>query len=84
MRILRAYVLREHLAPFFVTLGGLTVVLLLGNIIKFAELVIAKGVSLFDILRLIIYLVPYMLSFTVPMACLIAMILGFGRLSSDY
>ena len=84
MRILRTYVLREHLAPFMVTLGGLTVVLLLGNIIKFAELVIAKGVSIFDILRLIIYLIPYMLSFTVPMACLIAMILSFGRLSSDY
>jgi len=84
MRILRTYVLREHLAPFFVTLGGLTAVLLIGNIVKFAELVIAKGVSLFDILRLILYLIPYMLSFTVPMACLIAMVLAFGRLSTDY
>lgn len=84
MRTLRIYVLREHLAPFFVTMGGLTAVLLVGNIIKFAELVIAKGVSLFDVLRLIIYLIPYMLSFTVPMACLIAMVLAFGRLSTDY
>ena len=84
MRILRTYILREHAAPFFVTMGGLTAVLLVGNIIRFTELVIAKGVSLFDILRLIIYLIPYMLSFTIPMACLIAMILAFGRLSSDY
>ena len=84
MRILRTYILREHLAPFFVTMAGLTAVLLVGNIIKFAELVIAKGVSLFDILRLILYLIPYMLSFTIPMACLIAMILAFGRLSTDY
>lgn len=84
MRTLRIYVLREHLAPFFVTLGGLTAVLLVGNIIKFADLVISKGVSLFDILRLLLYLIPYMLSFTVPMACLVAMILAFGRLSTDY
>ncbi|MBI3996209.1 MAG: LptF/LptG family permease [Candidatus Omnitrophica bacterium] len=84
MRTLRIYVLREHVAPFFVTMGGLTAVLLVGNIIKFAELVIAKGVNVFDVLRLIIYLIPYMLSFTVPMACLIAMILAFGRLSTDY
>ena len=84
MRILRTYVLQEHLAPFFVTMGGLTAVLLIGNIIKFTELVIAKGVSLFDILRLIIYLLPYILTFTVPMACLIAMVLAFGRLSADY
>jgi len=84
MRTLRIYVLREHLAPFLVTMGGLTAVLLVGNIIKFADLVISKGVSPFDILRLIIYLIPYMLSFTVPMACLIAIILAFGRLSTDY
>ena len=84
MRILRTYVLKEHLSPFFVTMGGLTAVLLIGNIIKFMELVISKGVSLFDILRLILYLIPYALSFTVPMACLIAMVLAFGRLSTDY
>lgn len=84
MRTLRLYVLREHAAPFFVTMSGLTAVLLVGNIIKFAELVIAKGVSPFDILRLMLYLIPYMLGFTIPMACLIAMVLAFGRLSTDY
>ena len=84
MRTLRVYVLREHAAPFFVTMGGLTAVLLVGNIIKFAELVVSKGVSPFDILRLMLYLIPYMLTFTVPMACLIAMVLAFGRLSTDY
>ena len=84
MRILRTYVLKEHLSPFFVTLGGLIAVLLIGNLIKFAELVIAKGVSLFDVLRLLIYSVPYLLTFTLPIACLIAMVMAFGRLSSDY
>ena len=84
MRILRAYVLREHTAPFLVTMGGLTAVLLVGNIIKFTELVIAKGVSAVDILRLLLYLIPHLLGFTVPMACLVAMTLAFGRLSSDY
>ena len=84
MRILRAYLLREHAGPFFVALGGLTAVLLIGNLVKFAELVIAKGVSVFDIVRLLIYLIPFMLTFTIPMAGLIAMILAFGRLSADY
>jgi len=84
MRILRTYVLKEHLGPLGATLGALTAVLLLGHIIKFAELVIAKGVSIIDIIRLLIYLIPYMLTFTVPMACLIAMVMAFSRLSSDY
>ena len=84
MRILRAYVLREHAAPFFVTMGGLTVVLLIGNIVQSTELIVSKGVSPFDIVRLILYLIPYLLSFTVPMACLVAMTFAFGRLSTDY
>jgi lipopolysaccharide export system permease protein len=84
MKILRAYLLREHAAPFAVTLGGLTAVLLIGNMVKFAELVIAKGVNPLDLLRLIIYLVPYLISYTIPMACFVAMVLAFGRLSTDY
>jgi lipopolysaccharide export system permease protein len=84
MKILRTYVLKEHAGPFFVTMGGLTAVLLIGNIVRLVELVVARGVSVFDIIRLILYLIPYMLAFTVPMACLIAMVLAFGRLSTDY
>ncbi len=84
MRTLRLYLLQEHVAPFFVALGGLTAVLLVGNLVKFAELVIAKGVNPLDVLRLMLYLMPSMLIFTVPMACLIAIILAFGRLSTDY
>lgn len=84
MKILRNYLLREHLGPFVVTLLGLTAVLLIGNVVKFAELIIAKGVDPLDLLRLLIYLVPYTLIFTVPMACLVAMNLAFSRLSTDY
>jgi len=84
MKILRTYLLREHLGPFLVTVGGLTVVLLVGNMIKFADLVISKGVNIWDILRLVIYLIPYLLSFTIPMACLVAIVMAFGRLSTDY
>jgi lipopolysaccharide export system permease protein len=84
MRILRSYVLREHIGPFLATAGGLTAVLLIGNIVKFAELIISKGVSPLDILRLLLYLVPYLLNFTVPMACLVAMVMAFSRLNADY
>ena len=84
MKILRTYVLKEHLAPFTVTLGGLTAVMLIGNVVKLAELVITKGVGVLDILRLLLTLIPSLLSFTVPIATLIAMVMAFGRLSSDY
>ena len=84
MKILRTYVLREHLAPFAVTVSGFTAVMLIGNVIKLAELVITKGVSPLDVVRLLIDLVPYMLSFTIPISTLMAMVMAFGRLSTDY
>ncbi len=84
MKILRTYVLKEHLAPFAVTLAGLTAVLLIGNVIKLAELVITKGVSLLDIVRLLLDLIPFVMSFTVPIASLLAIVMAFGRLSTDY
>lgn len=84
MKILRTYILKEHVGPFLVTLSGLTMVMLVGNIVKLADLVITKGVSVFDILRLLLYLIPYLLSFTIPIAALIAMVMAFGRLSGDY
>ena len=84
MKILRDYLLREHVSPFFVTLGGMTAVLLIGNILRFAELVIAKGVNPLDLIRLLLYLVPYLLIFTIPVACLLALVLALGRLNTDF
>ena len=65
-------------------LAAFTLVMLTGNLIKFAELVIAKGVNILDILRLLLYLIPYLFSFTIPMAALLAIVMAFGRLSSDF
>ena len=83
MRILRNYTLKELLFPFFLSLAIFTFVLLMGNIIKMTDLVIIKGVNIVDILHLLLWLAPYLLSFTLPMAVLIAVLLGFGRLSQD-
>lgn len=83
MKILRNYALKELLYPFFFSLFIFTFVLLMGNMIKLADLVITKGVDLIDILHLLGWLVPYLLSFTVPMALLTSILLGFGRLSQD-
>lgn len=60
-----------------------TFVLLIGNLIKLAELVINKGVDILSVLQLFLYLVPWLVAFTLPIASLTAVILTFGRLSSD-
>ncbi|HNX91588.1 MAG TPA: LptF/LptG family permease, partial [Candidatus Omnitrophota bacterium] len=83
MRILRDYILKEFFSSFILSIVVFTFVLLVGNIIKLADLVINKGVDILSVLRLFLYLVPWLLSFTLPIAALTAVILTFGRFSSD-
>lgn len=60
-----------------------TFVLLLGRLLKLVELVINKGVPLLDIVRLFFSLLPTFLVLTIPLAFLLGVMLGFGRLSAD-
>jgi lipopolysaccharide export system permease protein len=83
MRILRTYFLKEFISPLFLALGTLTFVMLLGNIIKIANLVINKGVNMYSVLKLLLFMIPYLLTYTLPIACLAAILLSLGRLSND-
>jgi len=83
MKILRNYFIKEFLSPLFMALGVLTFVMILGNLIKIAELVINKGVDIFSVSKLFVYMIPYLLTYTLPIATLTAVLLSLGRLSSD-
>ncbi len=83
MRTLRNYVLREFMGPLFVSLGILTFVMILGNLVKIAELIINKGVDIINVSKLFLLLIPSLLTYTLPIASLTAVMLAFGRLSSD-
>ncbi|MCK5721438.1 MAG: LptF/LptG family permease [Gammaproteobacteria bacterium] len=83
MKILRNYTLSECILPFVLSLGVLTCVFLLGNLIQLTHLVINKGVSLITVCKVFALYVPVLLGYTLPIACLISIILGFSRLSAD-
>jgi lipopolysaccharide export system permease protein len=82
-KTLNHYLFREITVPFFLGMAAFTSVLLMGRLVKLADLVVAKGVPLTDILRMILYLIPSFCLVTIPMAFLLALLLAFGRLSSD-
>ncbi len=77
------YILREITVPFFMILFVLTFVLLMGKILQLMDMMVNKGVSFIDIARLVLYLTPSFLVFTVPISLLIAILMGLGRLSGD-
>jgi lipopolysaccharide export system permease protein len=83
MRILRNYILKEMTGPLIGSLAIFTFVLLVGNIFKLADLMINKGVDIIDVIKLFLYLIPYILSYTIPMAILTATMVCFGRIASD-
>lgn len=83
MKILRTYLIKEFLGPLFLGLGVLTFVMLLGNLIKIAELVINKGVDIVSVSKLFLLMIPYLLTYTLPIAALTAVLLALGRFSSD-
>lgn len=83
MKILRNYFLKEFIGPLFMALGVLTFVMMLGNLVKIADLIINKGVDIFSVTKLFLLMIPYLLTYTVPIAALAAVLLSLGRLSGD-
>ena len=83
MKILRTYLIKEISIMFVFSLLIFTFVLVTGNLIKLADLVINKGVEVTQVGKLFLFLIPFLLSYTIPMSALSATLLVFGRLSSD-
>ena len=83
MKILRNYLLKEFIGNLVLGLGVLTFVMLLGNLIKIADLVIRKGVNIYVVGKLLLFMMPYLLTYTLPIAALAAVLLSLGRLSGD-
>ena len=83
MKILRNYILKECLLPFTISISVLTSVFLLGYLPQLANKVINKGVSLVAISKIFLYYIPILLGYTLPIACLVTVILTFGRLSAE-
>ena len=77
------YICREIAVPFLLGMATFTSVLLMGRFLQLAEMVVARGVLFSDIIRMVIYLLPFFSMVTIPMSFLLALLLAFGRLSAD-
>ena len=83
MKILDRYFLREILPPFGLGLLVYSFVLMANQILQYPELFISQGVSFTDSTKLLFYLVPAILAFTIPMAVIMGILAGLARMSSD-
>ncbi len=77
------YLVAEVVPPFFLGLLAFTFILLVARILRLIELVVTRGVPLLQIGKLFALILPTFLEMTVPMAFLLAILLGLGRMSND-
>jgi len=82
--LLYSYLLSEMAAPFWASLAILTGVLLLGQLLQTFRLILALGIGWADFLRLTLYLIPKLMMFSMPLASMLGVILGFNRLGADH
>lgn len=78
------FILKELLGPFLFGIMSFTIILIAGSLLfQIADLVIQQGISVWVVLRLFIYYLPKLMTYTIPMSCLLATLTGFGKLSAN-
>ncbi|UCD93648.1 MAG: LptF/LptG family permease, partial [Candidatus Zixiibacteriota bacterium] len=84
MKILNRYILWEHVPPFLFSVLIITFLLILETIPKIVDMVVGKEISTLVVLELIFLNLAWMIALSVPMAVLVATLLTFGRMTSDF
>lgn len=82
MNILQGYFLRQVVSIFFITTGLFVGILFLGNMLKVMNLLTA-GIGFTVIMKFLLYTVPFMLTYAIPMGILTATLLCFSRFSAE-
>lgn len=83
MKILRRYLFLEIQGPFFLGLLVFSFVLFTRVTAKPLELLVQKNATPQEVLLIFLYLLPSVLTFSIPMASLLGILICFGRLSAD-
>ncbi len=83
MKTLQKYILKELLFPFIMGIGIFTFILIMDKIFALADLIVKYGVPALTVIKLMMYILPATFAITIPMGCLVAVIVAFSRLKSD-
>src|SRR5256885_3714275 len=86
MKTLDRYIFREIFFPSLIALAALTFVAFLAfsrEIGWLLELIVRQSAKISEIRAISVAILPNVLTFTIPMAVLVGILTGFGRMSSD-
>ncbi len=83
LRILDRYIIREIGPSLLLGLGVFTFVLLLNEILRYAQILISQAASLNHVLGILANLLPSVLCVTIPMGVLLGILIALGRMAAD-
>ncbi|MBN1901586.1 LptF/LptG family permease [Candidatus Sumerlaeota bacterium] len=83
MTILKRYILKELFGPTLLGLLFFTFLLFITRIFRLADILLSEGVDPVLVGKFALCLFPSLLSFTIPCAVLVGVLISFGRLASD-
>lgn len=82
MKVIYRYIIKQVSIVFLMCLIVFTFVLFIGNMLRIIEMM-SKGVGLGMVVKFLILLVPFMLSYSIPISILTSVLLVYARLSAD-
>ncbi|HKD20308.1 MAG TPA: LptF/LptG family permease [Thermoanaerobaculia bacterium] len=83
MRLVSRSVVREIWPPFLLGFAAYTFVLLIRTILFLADFAVRRSASFIEVARLVALSLPWIVVLTLPMAFLLGVLIGVGRLSAD-
>ncbi|KPJ77478.1 MAG: LPS export ABC transporter permease LptF [Deltaproteobacteria bacterium SG8_13] len=81
--IIDRYIFVELIPPFVINLGFFTFVFLMAEMLKITDLIVNYGVGLTIIAQILLFSIPYFLTYVIPMATMMAVLLTMLRMSAD-
>jgi lipopolysaccharide export system permease protein len=82
-RIIHRYIFKELWAPFLLNLTFFTFVFLMSQILEITKLIVNYNVGLGVVGRMLMYSIPFILVFVIPISVMITILLTFMRMSGD-
>lgn len=83
MKIINRYILSESKLPMLFGVSLFTFIFLIEIIVSMMESIIVKGISLIDVIRMLSFYLPMILSQTIPMGMFLGIMITFGKFTKN-
>ncbi|SRR5579875_886389 len=83
MRLIDRYISREVISHALLGLAVFTFIFFIPQLVRFMELLVGHSGNTGDVALLFLCVIPPVLAVTLPMAVLVGVLIGLGRLSAD-